>query len=188
VLGPVRARLDETLLAQRAEAAAALQTTMASEWYLRLLDSVRLFVADPPLAPHAGRPAAKITKDVRRAQRKATRRLDIAIPGGSDEALHRARKSAKRARYAVEAAGPVLGKSAAATVERYKELQDGLGDHNDAVVAADLLLRLGRAAGAHHANGFTFGLLYQRQLDAAATSRAELPRLADAVRRKSSPG
>jgi len=182
VLGSARARIDEALLAARARAGEELDRRMAGDQYLRLLDSVRVFVADPPLAPAALRPAQKIKKDVRRAGKRFGKRIDAALADGSDAALHRARKAAKRARYAVEAAAPVLPGSAAETLDRFKALQDLLGDQHDAVTAAQLLLDLGREAGRHRANGFTLGLLYQRQLDASERRRAELEGVAQLVR------
>jgi CHAD domain-containing protein len=188
VLGSVRARLDEALLGTRAKGAAELAEVMSGERYLRLLDSLRVFVEDPPFAPLAARPAGKIEKDVARAGRKFEKRLDAALTEGSDEALHRARKAGKRARYAVEAGAPVLSAGTATVIDAFKDLQDLLGDQHDAVVAADLLLDLGRQAGAHRANGFTFGLLYQRQLDASARLRAEVPASAKSVTGKSLPG
>ena len=55
---------------------------------------------------------------------------------GDDGAeLHKARKAGKRARYAAELGRPVLGKKKATnSVHRYRNLQDILGEHHDAVV------------------------------------------------------
>jgi CHAD domain-containing protein len=181
VLGAARARIDEALIGARARNAEELQQLMAGERYLQVLDSVRLFVADPPFAPRASRSAHKIEKDVARAGKKLATRLDDALADGSDESLHRARKAAKRARYAVEAAASVLPGKPAEAIDRLKSLQDLLGEQHDAVVAADLLLDLGRQAGDRSANGFTLGLLYQRQQDASERARAQLPHLAGQV-------
>lgn len=63
-----------------------------------------------------------------RADRRARRRLIAA--GGDPDALHRARKAAKRARYAAEA----LGEDEVA--DRHKEVQRILGSHHDLVVAS----------------------------------------------------
>jgi CHAD domain-containing protein len=57
-----------------------------------------------------------------------------------DEALHDLRKRGKRARYAAELAGR------SSVVKRAKELQDVLGEHQDAVVAEERLRALGAVA------------------------------------------
>jgi len=181
VLGSARAAIDQALIGARARSAEELEQIMSGDRYLRLLDSVRLFAADPPFAPGAGRPALKITKDVARAVKRSRKRLKKARKDGSDDVLHRARKAAKRARYAVEAAAPVLPGTADEAVERYKSLQDLLGEQHDAVVAAHLLLDLARRAGATQENGFTLGLLYQRQLEASSRAQEELPGVAGVV-------
>ena len=54
----------------------------------------------------------------------------------ADEELHDARKSVKRARYAAELAGPELGRKGGRYIEAAKELQDVLGEHQDAVAAS----------------------------------------------------
>jgi len=71
----------------------------------------------------------------------------------------------------------VLGNKTRNSVKRYQDLQDILGDHQDGVVAADLLRRIaaGTAQSADE-NGFTYGLLYAQELHHAQESR----RLADA--------
>jgi CHAD domain-containing protein len=53
----------------------------------------------------------------------------------TDEELHAVRIRAKRARYAAEAAAPVLGKHTRAEAAAAAKLQDVLGEQRDAVVA-----------------------------------------------------
>ena len=55
----------------------------------------------------------------------------------SAEQLHALRIRAKRARYALEFLGDLTGKSGKRLVKRLVELQDLLGGHQDAVVAAE---------------------------------------------------
>ncbi len=75
------------------------------------------------------------------------------------------RKAGKRARYAAELAGPVLGKKTKNSITRYQDLQDILGEHQDAVVAVDLLRRLAAGTAKNSDdNGFTYGLLYAREV------------------------
>ena len=75
--------------------------------------------------------------------------------------------------YAAELGRPVLGKKKATnSVHRYQNLQDILGEHQDAVVAADLPRRMAAGTAGHpDENWFTYGLLYARELDLAEHSR-----------------
>ena len=108
---------------------------------------------------------------MKRATKKLDKRLGRAIQArlagdqDADHLLHQARKAGKRGRYAVELATPVLGKKAAKIIDDRKALQDVLGEYQDSFVAAEFLrsegVRLGSRPG--H-NGFTWGLLYGREL------------------------
>ena len=64
-------------------------------------------------------------------------------------------------RYAAEAAAPTLGKPARRRT-RAKQVQELLGDHQDAAVSLDVLRELGAEAHLDGGNGFIFGLLYQK--------------------------
>jgi CHAD domain-containing protein len=173
VLGPVRARIQRTLAAEQAEHWAELQQALTSERYLRLLDSVREFLDSVP----ATVPRRRLKKLMRKADRKVAGRL--ASAGGDPELLHRARKAAKRARYAGELVRPLGSGKAGDQAARNETWQELLGEHQDCLVAAQLLRRLGSAAGSTgDENGFTFGLLYQRQLDRAAELRDRAAALA----------
>jgi CHAD domain-containing protein len=162
VLGPVAARIHQTLTAEQLQAEAELTTLMGTRRYFRLLAELRAWQEDLPVGDD--HPAAAVDGFVRSAERKVRRRLKKAPEGaGRDEALHRARKAAKRARYAAELSRPALGEPSRARTKRLKKTQQELGTHHDRAVAADFLRRLGAAAGAAGENGFTFGLLYERE-------------------------
>jgi len=168
VLGPVRNRIHHLLDADLAEAQAALDETMTGERYFALLRELRAWYEHPPLAE--GRPAADANRFLRKAERRLRRRLAAAGDRSSpehDAAMHRARKAAKRLRYTAELAEPELGRAARKTRKRAKRVQERLGARQDSVIAAEFLLRAGRVAGTTpDENGFTFGLLYQRERDA----------------------
>jgi CHAD domain-containing protein len=91
---------------------------------------------------------------LRRRKRKAGRHP-------SDRQLHRIRIGAKQLRYAAEAAGPVMGKPARRMARRAETVQTVLGDHHDAVAAAEWL----RGAALHGtgAASFAAGLLTATQ-------------------------
>jgi hypothetical protein len=90
---------------------------------------------------------------------------------GTDADLRRARKAAERVRDAADLSRRSLGgKPAKKIVRRYTELADLLREHDDAVASAQLLRRLGGARGV---NGFTLGVLYERELRNAETARRQ---------------
>src|SRR5262249_49343602 len=121
--------------------------------------------------------AAKLHKRALRAERKADSRLAAAVKSGEDDMLHRARKAAKRARYAAELRTP-LHRSSKRTAKHYKRIQRVLGDHQDSVVAADVLRRLALVAGTTQGeNGFTFGLLFAREEQIAKDAQKQARRL-----------
>jgi len=101
------------------------------------------------------------------------------VPGAADRdtAIHQARKAAKRARYAAEAAVPALGGAARHQAAQAKELQQSLGDHHDSVVARTVLLELAQQARAAGEDTFTYGLLHQRQACQAAKIEQATARL-----------
>jgi CHAD domain-containing protein len=168
VLGPVRARIERTLTREQAEHWASLEQALTGERYLQLLDSVYRFVQAVPaeVAPR------KLRRLMRKADRKVRKRLSAAGRAGDPELLHRARKAAKRARYAGELVQLLGSKKAAEQAARNEQLQELLGDHQDCLVGAQLLRRLGAAAGTTpDENGFSYGVLYERQLHRAAELR-----------------
>ncbi|MGK2885417.1 MAG: CHAD domain-containing protein [Rhodococcus sp. (in: high G+C Gram-positive bacteria)] len=177
LLGPVAARIENDLLAAQIRAREAIATELDGDRYRALLAQLREYSRGLPLAEGASKTTeGDLDKMARKAEKKAAKRVAQAIDGGEVEAMHRARKAAKRARYAAELVKPIVGKKAAKTrIERFTSVQEILGEHQDAVVAAAALLELGRTAGVTPGeNGFSFGLLYARELQAASDARAEI--------------
>ena len=176
VIGPVSARLTRHFSPARAEARKTVERTLGTKRYLRLLDQLDRFVTDPPLTGRAGRRATKeLPKHVRAAYRRTARRVDSL--DGTDEALHNVRKAAKRLRHAAEVAVPSVGKPADRTRRRARKVTKVLGEHQDGVVVRPVVRELGVQAHLAGENGFTFGLLHQREADRAAAAEA---RFADA--------
>ncbi|WP_369332970.1 CHAD domain-containing protein [Mycolicibacterium vulneris] len=106
-----------------------------------MMTALRRWRAEPPIAGAVA--TGTLRQRARRAQRKADRRLAAALDSEDAAMLHRARKAAKRARYAAELCQS-LGKPnrATRTIKRYKRIQSTLGVHQDAVVAAEALRRM----------------------------------------------
>jgi CHAD domain-containing protein len=177
VLGPVANRINTDLRSDQLRARTVVSEAMNSPRYLELLAVLQRWRSDPPLTEPPSLKA--VTKRARKAERKADRRLAEAIEAGDDALLHRARKAAKRARYAAELREP-LDKRAKATAKHYKRIQRVLGDHQDGVVASATLRRLALIAGTTPGeNGFTYGLLYAREQQAAEAARDKASELVD---------
>lgn len=172
VLGPVAADIDTTLAAEQRTYRADVDTVLAGDRYAALISEL-----DTIDAHGLTLPGKKVKSLARKAAKKARRRLADATSGrvGDDEALHRARKAFKRARYAAELTAPLVGtKKSKKTIDRYKNVQEVLGEHQDSLVAAGFLRRLGAAAGNRPAeNGFTYGLLFANEQHAAAVAESK---------------
>ena len=177
VSGPVEARIAAHFTAELTRAGKTAVAALDGRRYRRLRDDLDGLLVRPPFTPLAERRAGKVlAKPVRRAGRRLLRAL-AAVPEAEDRevALHEARKAAKRARYAAEAAVPALGGAAGLQAAAAKDMQQVLGDHHDSVVARALLLDLaGQARGAAE-DTFTYGLMYQRQAGRAASIEQDLP-------------
>ncbi|MFC4855733.1 CHAD domain-containing protein [Actinophytocola glycyrrhizae] len=157
VVGPVSGRLTRHFSPAAAAAREVVTDTLADQRYRGMLDDLAGLLAEPDLGPRAAKRAAKeLPKHLRRAYRKTKRRL-------SDDTPHRARKAAKRYRYALEAAEPALGRAAKEARKRAKDLTKVLGEHQDGTVAQPVLRDLGMQAHMAGENGFTYGLLLERE-------------------------
>ena len=177
VLGPVANRINSDLQSEQLRARAIVTEAMDSTRYLELLATLQQWRSAIPLA---GTPSIKaLRKRALRTERKADRRLAAAVDSGEDAMLHRARKAAKRARYAAELRRPLDKSSATKKSEKhYKRIQKVLGEHQDSVVASDVLRRFALTAGTSAGeNGFTYGLLYAREQQIADDARAQVRKL-----------
>ncbi|MEU2245697.1 CYTH and CHAD domain-containing protein [Streptomyces sp. NPDC019224] len=182
VIGPVRARLRLWSAAGRGGSRRRTTAVLDSARYLGVLRALDALLAAPPLLPGAAAPpgeelARAVRKDHKRLAGRIAHALDLPPGPDRDAALHDARKAAKRARYAAEAARPALGKPARKAAKRLKAVQSLLGDHQDGVVARQTLRALAVQAHAAGEPSFTWGLVFGREEAAAAATRRELPRV-----------
>jgi CHAD domain-containing protein len=178
LIGPVQARVQGHFAPRRAQAHAAAIEALDSPRYHRLLAELDGVTAGRPRGPQAQAPAREVLPDaVRRAYRQAKRRMKKArhTPAGParDVALHRARKSARRARYAAEAVTPAAGQRARTFAKQMKRVQSVLGQHQDAVLARQAARDLGIGAHLAGENAFTYGLLHEREVHQARRRQAE---------------
>ncbi|MFG2641838.1 CHAD domain-containing protein [Streptomyces sp. NPDC048370] len=179
-LGPVRARLRIWHHAHSGGARRKALAALDSARHLALLDALDALLADPPLlkaAHDAPEPvlAAAVLKDYDRLATRVDHALALHPGHDRDLAMHEARKAAKRARYAAEAARPSLGKPAKRFAKRVKAVQTLLGDHQDSVVARGALRDLGVQAHAAGESAFTWGLLHGQEEAAGAAREREFP-------------
>jgi CHAD domain-containing protein len=162
---------------------------MRSQRYFRLLDALDSIVAEIPGA-QSDEEATPVTidaayKKVRKAAKaadklgQADRQDDEAEHDHDDEhdhdeALHLIRKRAKRLRYTAAATGEdEVSKQA-------KTIQTLLGDHQDSVVSREHLIEQAEAARGVGEDTFTYGLLYQQEIQLADSCHAQLD---DALRK-----
>jgi len=128
-------RLLGRLTDERDQARRRLLGAMAQEKYTVLLDDLVAAAAAPVLLPGADGPAAEVMPAlVAKPWKKLRKEVRKAGDDPPDEQLHRIRIRAKRARYAAEAVEPVIGKPAEDFADALADIQDVLGDHQDAVV------------------------------------------------------
>ncbi|WP_123024316.1 CYTH and CHAD domain-containing protein [Mycolicibacterium stellerae] len=171
VLGPVANRINTDLHSEQLRARKQVAEAMDSPRYLDILATLQQWRAQVPVTTAPS--AVTLRKRAARAEQKADRRLEAAADSDDDALLHRARKAAKRARYAAELRRQVDGSSAVKKAEKhYKRIQRVLGEHQDSVVASDALRRFALTAGTSYGeNGFTYGLLYAREQQIAQAAR-----------------
>ncbi|MEW1923650.1 CYTH and CHAD domain-containing protein [Streptomyces sp. NPDC088360] len=180
LLGPVRGRLRIWSVARRSGSRRRTVAVLDGKRYLALLESVDALLADPPLRPAASASVTKafpkaVLKDYARLAARVEHALELPPGGERDVAMHEARKAAKRARYAGEAATPALGKPAKRFAKQMKAVQSVLGDHQDSVVARDALRHLAIQAHMAGETAFTWGLLYGQEEAAGTDRERELP-------------
>ena len=168
-------RLLNAARRRRAQARAIAKAAIASKRYAALARSLQGWLAarNPPTAPQAA-----LTQLAARKLRKRHKRLLREAEGllqQTPEQRHGVRLDTKRLRYAVEFFGSLFARRAVKEYLReLEQLQDALGELNDAVVAARLLEGLTGAAGLAQ---FTRGWLASREAASLALAGAALARL-----------
>jgi len=141
------ARVLATLEAARDEAHAELLVTLRSERYLSLLDRLVAAANAPSLLLEADLPAAAVLPVVvRRPWRSLAKRVKALGEAPTHEELHDVRIKTKRVRYAAEAVTPLIGRQARTFAAAAANLQEILGEMNDAVVAESWLREWARGS------------------------------------------
>jgi CHAD domain-containing protein len=178
-------RLLDGLREHRGHARTELLDAMRSSRYVELVD--RLLAAARSI-PSSGDPAelelelGDLVRTPWKKLRKAVKELDDDPP---DEELHAVRIRAKRCRYAAEAVAPAVGKAAKQFAAAVEQVQEVLGEHQDAVVAGQWLRTHAADGGGRVESAFVAGELAAREEVAADASRAEWPKAWKEAKRRS---
>ncbi len=172
------AELLRPLEAERATAREALLERLRQPRYYRLLDTVEAAAAAPPTRRDDVKLGRLVEKEFQRL-RKRGRRLE----SQSDGDLHKTRIRGKRARYAAELAERARGKKARRFIDAAKDLQDVLGEHQDAVVATERLDELARRTKSTEV-AMLAGRLIERQGQRKRDARRRVPAVWRKVERR----
>jgi len=173
-------RVLRALDARRRRARRALIVAMSEERYTAIVESLLQASREPKFDParssrRVSAALGLLVEPVRKLRRPVAR-----LRGRpSDEQLHDIRIRAKRVRYAAEAIAPGLGKRVTAIASAAADLQDVLGEHQDAVVAAQWLEA--RTARADAAELAVLQRLIRSEHAAARKARTQWPPAWDAM-------
>ena len=172
-------RLDQEFRRRQPVARAHVAERIRSADYLAMLRGIDGFLADPPFSRRARRAATAALPGLLDAAWRTLRgRADVALADpGNTPAVHAVRKQAKVVRYAAEAAVASLGDDAVVFAAANEEIQEVLGEHQDAVLSAALLAELALSPDTDGVAGFVFGRLHAFE---QAAAHAALDDFADA--------
>ncbi len=164
IAGPVQRRLDTTYAARIAEGEEQLDEALASARHVALVAGLDRLVADPPWTATAALPASEVLSGlVRRDWKRLQSRMSVAAEAAErDEALHDARKAARRLRYSAETLRPVWGVRARELGRAARALSEHLGDRQDLLLVRADLAGMADAAEAAGEPSRTWGALMGR--------------------------
>jgi triphosphatase len=165
---------------RRRQARRRVVSTLTSKRTGRQIESLeRLLAGGPPKRSSTARtPILVLAPELlTHEHRKVVVLGDSIGPESPADALHSVRIRAKRLRYAVESLKPWYGKAARAYAKRLHGVEDVLGAHQDAFVAAGTLrdIGLGSARRLGPAQLLTLGALAERCLEQARVAHRSFP-------------
>jgi CHAD domain-containing protein len=162
-------RLMEGLTAGRSAARERVLAALATPRYLALVERLVAEAPHPQLSG-SGLDLGVVVSSEYRRMRKAARRAGRAPDAA---AMHRLRIAGKRVRYAGELAALPGDRRGQAFIRAAKDLQDVLGEHQDAVVAEERIRAV--AVGAEPGVALAAGRLVEQEVRRRASARADLP-------------
>jgi CHAD domain-containing protein len=170
--GEVLEEVVSLLRERQVETRRGMLEALDSNRYERLMASfsatLRRGRSPTPTAPIL-EAAPHLVRDRYKKVRKAANKLSEESP---PEHFHDLRKKGKRLRYALEPLQEIYGKPAKKMVKLLKKTQDDLGDHQDLIVAAELMEELGGAGDRAPQAAFWMGSMAERNSRDASEIRA----------------
>ena len=147
----LRERIDEHHRVAADGAARQAEEALGSPRYQRILDALDLLAGAPPAHPDQDGSARDLVRLRLRAELgRVRRRMELvgvrARGPARDEALHAARRAAKRLRYACEVAAPVAGPESVRLASATHRLTRVLGIRQDTMVTRHALDEVARQA------------------------------------------
>ena len=157
-----RARLDDACDRRLAVARAEARELIDADDYLQMLRGMDELLAHPTLSKNGHRAAGnELPALIATSWELLRQQADDALGDPENlELVHRVRKLAKTLRYATEAAIGALGSDAVVLASAMEEIQETLGEFQDAGYAASLLAALALEEKTDGAAGFIFGRLH----------------------------
>lgn len=173
--------LDEQLGSAYEAALASGLEALDSDRYFRLLDALDGFLAAPPLTGQskkkAQRKIARLINVEQQRLKNDVKALRTPSTANNSKTHHEVRKSAKRLRYAAEAAAPIFGKQARKLALHAEEIQTILGEDQDSVVIREKLRSLATASPqADAGTAFTYGRLHALEQQRGTTAQSRFHR------------
>jgi CHAD domain-containing protein len=180
--------LTQRLEHARERARAMLDSKRYHDVHVRLVSAS----ADPATTEAADRPGRQVIPPlVERAWRTLAKEADRLLEdeksmrgGAPDEEWHQTRISAKKARYAAEAAAPVFGDDATAFAKQLARVTEVLGEHQDAAIAIDRIVELAHTTDVPPTAAFGLGALLGVERDSAQETRETFAGVWDEVSKR----
>lgn len=155
-------RIDEEMAGLLPPALAEVSELIRSERYLMMLRDLDSLIAAPPLSRRATKAAtSELSALLGASWQHLAGRVDQALADPLDNSVfHEVRKGAKALRYAAEAASATLGENTVVFAAAIEEIQEVLGEHQDALTSAAWLAEIALKPDTDGVSGFVFGRLH----------------------------
>lgn len=170
---PAGRRLVSLFVTERAAAKRRLTRALSSARYSTLLQEVSLLTRGQPVSP-AAEERHDLVAGLAKPHRKLAKAVRALPADPPDDDLHALRIHGKKLRYAAELAQTSAKKKRAKRIKKLikatRDFQTVLGDHQDAVLAAERMRTV--LATADGEVGFVAGRIAERELARRAEARA----------------
>lgn len=181
--GGARSLIELELGRRLRQANTAVRQYLDGAEYFAMLRRLDALIAEPELTARAGRGAAtELPLQLAKVWRELKSRADDSLSDPDNtEAAHAVRRTAKTLRYATEAGIAVLGDDAVVFAAGLEQVQEVLGEHQDAQVTAAVLVELAADPMTDGPAGFTLGRVHAVEQAVAAGAMDEFTDAWDAM-------